>query len=498
MQPPGGVDQHDVDAAARCPAVRRRTRRWPGRRPRDRGRPRRRPGRPRSRAGRRPRPGRCPRRRAATVLSVGDEHPGELARRRGLAGAVDADHEHDRRPAARRRRGAASGPRSGSTRASSSSRSRRVHGGRVAGRPRPAPGSAAGRRAPASGATPRSAVSRVSSTSSQVASSRVSRDSRVSRPRAERGAGPGQPGPQPDQPAGDRLGRLGRRLEGLRPARLGLDDTDVATGLGGGPAGLLLEVGERRQRRLAAAAAEQGDAAADKEGQGEHGQRDDESERVHRVQSRSRQPVMTARPGAGDRCRPGEPSCSDSGAQQDVPMRAFEELVAEAESADVTGWGFGWLTGRATEERPPWGYSRLLSARLAQVRSALDIDTGGGEVIAQARVLPGRMCVTEAWPPNAQTGARSAGASGCRGARDGARRRASVSGRVVRAGDREAPGEPGLAGDQAGAVPGGHYFGQHVGPGSAFELIERFLGPLPEHRQGRDPHRERSAPRRPV
>ena len=25
---------------------------------------------------------------------------------------------------------------------------------------------------------------------------------------------------------------------------------------------------------------------------------------------------------------------------------------------------------------------------------------------------------------------------------------------------------------------------------SAFELIEFFLGPLPEHRQGRDPHRE--------
>ena len=32
-------------------------------------------------------------------------------------------------------------------------------------------------------------------------------------------------------------------------------------------------------------------------------------------------------------------------------MRSFEELVAEAESADATGWGFGWLDGRATEER---------------------------------------------------------------------------------------------------------------------------------------------------
>ena len=78
----------------------------------------------------------------------------------------------------------------------------------------------------------------------------------------------------------------------------------------------------------------------------------------------------------------------------------FDDLVAEAENADVTGWGFGWMDGRATEERPPWGYSRLLSDRLANVRSALDIDTGGGEVLSEAPTLPARMCVTEAWPPN--------------------------------------------------------------------------------------------------
>jgi hypothetical protein len=35
--------------------------------------------------------------------------------------------------------------------------------------------------------------------------------------------------------------------------------------------------------------------------------------------------------------------------------------------------------------------------------------------------------------------------------------------------------------------PGGRYFAQHVGPASAFELIEFFLGPLPDHRYARDP-----------
>lgn len=83
-------------------------------------------------------------------------------------------------------------------------------------------------------------------------------------------------------------------------------------------------------------------------------------------------------------------------------MPSFEELVRDAQRADVTGWGFGWLDGRATEKRPPWGYARLLSARLQTVRSALDIDTGGGEVIAEAAGLPDRMAVTESWPPNAQ------------------------------------------------------------------------------------------------
>ena len=51
-------------------------------------------------------------------------------------------------------------------------------------------------------------------------------------------------------------------------------------------------------------------------------------------------------------------------------MRGFDELIDEACAADVGGWGFGWLDGRATEERPPWGYSRLVAARLPLVRSA--------------------------------------------------------------------------------------------------------------------------------
>lgn len=67
--------------------------------------------------------------------------------------------------------------------------------------------------------------------------------------------------------------------------------------------------------------------------------------------------------------------------------------------------GFDWLEGRATDERSPWGYARRLTSRLAHVRSALDLDTGGGdgdgELIAEAPALPLRMAVTESWPPHA-------------------------------------------------------------------------------------------------
>ncbi|MBU2696165.1 class I SAM-dependent methyltransferase [Pimelobacter sp. 30-1] len=173
-------------------------------------------------------------------------------------------------------------------------------------------------------------------------------------------------------------------------------------------------------------------------------------------------------------------------------MRSYDELVAEAATADVSGWGFGWLDGRASEERPPWGYARLLADRLGTVAGALDLDTGGGEVLAEAPVLPPRMVVTEGWAPNA------------------ARARARLGPRGVEVVE-VAPGAPlplpddsfdlvtarhPVAPDWAEIArvlrPGGHYLAQHVGPASAFELIEWFLGPLPDQRRGRDPEVERA------
>jgi SAM-dependent methyltransferase len=177
-------------------------------------------------------------------------------------------------------------------------------------------------------------------------------------------------------------------------------------------------------------------------------------------------------------------------------MRTFEELVAEAETADVTGWGFGWLEGRATEERPPWGYARLMATRLGSATAALDIDTGGGEVVAEAPALPARMCVTESWPPNA---ARAKEILGVRGVevheteQGGALPFPDQTFDLVTA---RHPVRPQWDEIHRVLQPGGVYFAQHVGPRSAFELIEFFLGPLPGTGEGRNPQHEAKAAER--
>lgn len=83
--------------------------------------------------------------------------------------------------------------------------------------------------------------------------------------------------------------------------------------------------------------------------------------------------------------------------------RTLEDLVGEAASVSVEGWDFSWLDGRATEARPSWGYQRLMSARLQTATAALDIQTGGGEVLAEAEIFPRTMVATESWPPNIAT-----------------------------------------------------------------------------------------------
>jgi hypothetical protein len=120
-----------------------------------------------------------------------------------------------------------------------------------------------------------------------------------------------------------------------------------------------------------------------------------------------------------------------------------------------------------------------MSARLGSVRSALDIQTGGGEVLDGAPRFPPTMAATESWPPNLAL----------------ATQRLHPRGVVVVA-DPDEPPLP-FADDAFELVvsrhpariwwneiarvlcPEGTYLAQHVGPESLLELYEWFLGPQP-------------------
>jgi SAM-dependent methyltransferase len=83
----------------------------------------------------------------------------------------------------------------------------------------------------------------------------------------------------------------------------------------------------------------------------------------------------------------------------------FERLLDEANKVPTIGWDFSWFEGRATEERPTWGYSRMLIARIEHSRAMLELQTGGGErlveMLSQVKHRPGTIVATESWSPNA-------------------------------------------------------------------------------------------------
>ncbi|MFT3803807.1 MAG: methyltransferase domain-containing protein [Burkholderiaceae bacterium] len=174
-------------------------------------------------------------------------------------------------------------------------------------------------------------------------------------------------------------------------------------------------------------------------------------------------------------------------------MKPFDDLVAEAQAADVGGWGFDWLAGRASEERPPWGYARLLAQRLAGARSALDLDTGGGEVLDEAPRFPLLMCATESWPPNVQRARQRLSPRGVRIVMTAIGAPLPFADASFELVTSRHPVRPDWTEIHRVLEPGGCYFAQHVGPASAFELIEHFLGPLPRERRLRDSQDEAAA-----
>ncbi|GAB3937151.1 class I SAM-dependent methyltransferase [Micromonospora vulcania] len=174
--------------------------------------------------------------------------------------------------------------------------------------------------------------------------------------------------------------------------------------------------------------------------------------------------------------------------------RNVADLIAEGSAAPVDGWGFGWLAGRATEERPPWGYARLVADRMTRADTALDVDTGGGEVLAEVPRPPRLLTATEGWPPNVEVARRTlrrVGATVVAVAPDAPLpfRDASFDLVVSRH-----PVRTDWAETARVLRPGGTFLSQQIGPGTMRELSEAILGPLPPPAQ-RHPERAVAAAR---
>ncbi len=151
----------------------------------------------------------------------------------------------------------------------------------------------------------------------------------------------------------------------------------------------------------------------------------------------------------------------------------------------MDGWDFSWFAGRAIEERPPWGYARLLGERMATLAAnpgtaALDLQTGGGEVLASIPAAPPVLVATECWPPNVEVARRNLAALGARlipmdDELDDLPFQDATFDLVV------SRHPVGVRWDEVARVlkPGGAYFSQDVGERSVGELTEFMMGPQP-------------------
>jgi SAM-dependent methyltransferase len=147
-------------------------------------------------------------------------------------------------------------------------------------------------------------------------------------------------------------------------------------------------------------------------------------------------------------------------------MADVDDLIAEAAAAPVDGWDFSWLDGRATEERPSWRFRERVAERAASASALLDIECGDGKLLHSLPHPPALIVGVEDYQPGP---GMVCGRGGALPMRD-----ASFDLVISR--------HPVAAHwDEIARVltPGGTYFAQHVGPRSAAEVGEWFVGPWP-------------------
>jgi SAM-dependent methyltransferase len=161
----------------------------------------------------------------------------------------------------------------------------------------------------------------------------------------------------------------------------------------------------------------------------------------------------------------------------------FDALLVEGEAVPLEGWDFSWFAGRASEQRPSWGYANRVAARLSTAAAALDVQTGGGEVLAwmlsTAQRTPPRIEATDSWPPNISVARQNLARFGVAVAEVDD---AAPLPYTAEAFDLVVSRHPVVTvwSEIARVLrPGGSYLSQQVGAGSNQELIEFMMGTQP-------------------
>lgn len=134
----------------------------------------------------------------------------------------------------------------------------------------------------------------------------------------------------------------------------------------------------------------------------------------------------------------------------------------------------------------------MMSDRLAKVSAALDIQTGGGEVLAGAPRFPPTMAAVEPWRPNAALATRRLHPRGVVVVSVPDEKALPFAGDVFDLVTSRHPNSVPWAEIARVLRPGGIYLAQHIGPATVAELTEFFIGPQPQAWARRDPKAERA------
>lgn len=79
---------------------------------------------------------------------------------------------------------------------------------------------------------------------------------------------------------------------------------------------------------------------------------------------------------------------------------SFDDLIQLALSQEFTGWDWSWFNARTTVDPLPWDYEDHARRLIARSQAVLDIDTGGGEILARLGPFPLITWATEGHAPN--------------------------------------------------------------------------------------------------